>query len=363
MAVDFDTFLKWAERTFGIANVVARSGEVHINSPWAEDTKYHLACAPDGGKHGCPTGVYRCYKSQRTGTLAGLIMEFDNCDFSDALDILEGGSTLRDLELQLEEDFGGGKKTPAPEPVLEPGQLAIPEHCVRITDMPQTDFNRMEAVSYLLGRQIPPEKFYYGLDGRYKQRIIIPYYDKDGKLIYYNGRYIGADKNALRYLGPPKEVGIGKGDVLYAHEWPKPGSKVYVVEGEFDARTLNVCGFYGVACGGRYLTDKQLDMLRPYKICMSFDTDKAGFEAQLGVSQGKEKSVRDVFKGEVRLGNYFNRRGIGGLTYVRPPKVYKDWNNMMCELGEDIVKGYIEKCEKPFRGDSEVGDGNRMLVW
>ncbi len=167
----------------------------------------------------------------------------------------------------------------------------------------------------------------------------------------------------MRYLGPPGEIGVGKGDVLYVHQWPKAGEKVYVTEGEFDARTLNVCGLFGVACGGRYLTNIQLEMLRPYKICMSFDTDKAGFEAQLGQNGGKEKSVKDVFKSEVRLGNYFNRRGIVGLTYVRPPKVYKDWNNMMCELGDDIVRGYIERCEKPFRDDFEVGDGTRMLVW
>jgi hypothetical protein len=345
--VDFNSFLKWAENTFGASNVVIRGDEININSPWAEDTKYHLACAPDGGKRSVSTGVYRCFKSQRTGTLASLIMEFDNCDYSDAVEILEGGSTLRYMEQQLEEFFSGKKKEPA-KPIINPGELAIPEGCQKISDLPEEDFNRLKAVSYLESREIPHDGFYYGSSGRYKERIVIPYYDAKGRLIYYNGRYIGYDKKVGKYLGPPREVGIGKGDVLYAYEWPKIGSKIYVTEGEFDAITLNLCGFFGVACGGRYLTDTQLDMLRPYKICMAFDADKAGFEAQLGESSTGNDSVKDILKGEPLLGNYFTRRGISNLTFVRPPKDFKDWNNMMCELGEEIVQGYIKKCEQPF---------------
>ena len=75
------------------------------------------------------------------------------------------------------------------------------------------------------------------MDGRYKGRIIIPYYDKIGNLIYFNGRHLGNSK--CKYLGPPKDIGVGKEDVVFmAGKWPETGSIIYLCEGEFNAISL-----------------------------------------------------------------------------------------------------------------------------
>lgn len=348
MGVDFNAFLGWSQSQFGEENVVVKGHEVHINSPWVpDDAKFKLACDPSGGKRGIENGVYRCFKTERKGTLVRLVMDFEYCDYPEAIDILEGGGTLRELEKRLEEFFAA-KNGAAPEPSAPPPGIELPEHCELITRLPDRDPAKAEAAGYLTGRKIPPDGFYYCGDGLYRQRVIIPYYDSRGNLIYFNGRALNP-KSSLRYLGPPKELGIGKGDVLYAHQWPKAGTRVYVCEGEFDARTLNLCGFYGFACGGRYLTEKQLMMLRPYKVCMAFDSDRAGYDAQIGKSfQIDERMTRKDIVGtdKVDLGNALLKAGFKNVTYVRPPKVFKDWNKMMCEVGPDMVAAYIRTCEK-----------------
>jgi hypothetical protein len=346
VGVDFDSFLTWAEGRFGKDNVIVKSGEVHVNSPWAEDTRHHLCCAPDGGKNQVESGVYRCFKTERRGTLVGLVMEFENCPYDEAWDILEGAGSLRELERRLDEFFNGKNREPEP---ADPTKLRLPDNSWLISQLPLDDFHRMEAAGYLEARQIPIDGFLYCTAGTYRNRIIIPYYDPAGRLIYFNARHVG--KSDLRYMGPPKEVGVGKGDVLYAHRWPKPGTRVYLTEGEFDARSLNVCGLYGVACGGRYLTNKQLEMLRPYKVCMCFDTDKAGFEAQVGTNHlpDKLKDARELVRTDrVQIGNSLLRAGFTDLAFVRVPKQFKDWNKMLCDFGPEMVRAYIDRCEKRF---------------
>jgi DNA primase len=171
--------------------------------------------------------------------------------------------------------------------------------------------------------------------GKYSNRIIIPYYGPNGNLIYWNSRDM-ATESKLRYMGPDsEEVGVGKGDVIYMESWPKSG-KVYLTEGEFDAMSLTKSGLHGGACGGKALTDKQLELLRPYSICICFDTDKSG-ETALN-----------------KIGDKLISSGIREVSYVRPPVDSKnpqkkmDWNKMLVELGERIVELYISTQEKPF---------------
>ncbi|MCH7605420.1 toprim domain-containing protein [Patescibacteria group bacterium] len=102
------------------------------------------------------------------------------------------------------------------------------------------------------------------------------------------------------------------------------------MEGEFDAITIGLCGFVGCACGGPYLSDTQIELLRGYKPILVFDADEAGLEAL------------------VRAGDTLMERGFVGLSYVRPPKIYKDWNKLFVQRNAQTVKAYIDRFEKPF---------------
>ena len=322
MAVDYDAFLSWCEDRFD--SVITKGKEVKINSIFTEDSKFHLWCNVDGGIHQREDGCYRCFKTETVGTLVGLVMHVDGCSYKEAKDILSGLTPLHVLEKELDEFYA--KKEKADEKPIP--SLSLPEYTWPIVSMPSASLQKMDAEYYLEKRKVPIGNLCMCTAGDYRSRIVIPYYDRNGKIIYWNSRNIG--DIGLRYQGPPKTCGVGKGDIIYMTSWPKPGSKIYVTEGEFDAMSLNACGLYGAACGGRTMSDKQMLMLKDYKICLTLDTDEAGYQGLLSMSQK------------------LMRHGITSISYVRPPIGYKDWNTMLVKYDTKIILAYIEKMEKPF---------------
>lgn len=308
MAISFNIFLQWVESHFD--DIKVKGEEIRLNSIFTDDKRHHLWCSPTGGKRNRPNGVYHCFKTDQKGTLVGLVKLVEKCSYSEAQEILSGLSPSK-IDEELNEIF---KSSPKVE------TLKLPDGCCLASLVP-------EAVNYLTGRKLPVEGLYY-----HEQRIIIPYYDRFGKLVYWNGRHIG--DSSLRYLGPSKAVGIGKSDVLYCPCWQK--GKIYLVEGEFDALSLYLCGFNGVACGGKYLDDKQIELLRGEMICLCLDNDASGLN------------------GVIEMGNRLILNQFMGISYVRPPKGIKDWNKMLILFNEGIVKAWIDKNEKIF--DEFSGD-------
>jgi DNA primase len=317
MRINYDCFLRWAEDRFG--EVVTKGNEIRINSIFTDDKGFHLWCSPSGGKYQRNDGCYHCFKTDKKGTLIGLVMLVDNCTYQDAKEVLSGDYiALKDLEQRLDEFFENKEKDDKKEINLQ-----LPPNSFLIKDLNSN--LRVRPEQYLTGRKLSINDLYFCTTGSYNDRIIIPYYDSYGKLIYFNSRALG--KSKLRYFGPEKATGVGKADVLYFPSWPPKGSKIYLTEGEFDALTLESCGFNSAACGGKVLSDKQIEMLSLYQVCLSLDEDKAGL---MGL---KEMSNKLILRG-VRV------------TYVRPPLGFKDWNEMLIKFNSNIIKAWIGKNEK-----------------
>lgn len=334
--VNFERFKRWCERRF--TDVKISGKEIRIHSIFdATDDNYHLWLNPSGGKKKRPFGVYHCFKTDKKGSLASFIQQVDHCDKDDALAILRGEPTIRDLEQQLEEFF----KNQVPE-VIEPPKpdLELPIGTYLINDVPNKWW-KTKAEEYLEKRNIPSDGLYICIEKPYRARIIIPYYDRNGKLIYWNGRHI-FPQSKLRYLGPPKEKGVGKGDVVYVPgQWYKSGELVHLCEGEFNAMSLKLSDLNAVACGGKNMTDKQAVLLSNYKLCLCLDRDKAG---KIGTT---------VMSDAISLVQNKNK------FVVRPPKPYKDWNEMYVAEGSVIVHHFIKKNMKridyqfPYKNDSD----------
>lgn len=338
MAVDYDAFLTWAEDKFGRENIKIRSsngGEICTHSFFAhqagiEDWKYHLWMNPSGGKNQLKHGAYRCWKTDKKGSLVALVAMLDHISFEEAEAQLCGESSLRALERRCHEFFGAKdayadvpEVAPAPKPDVE-----FPEHTMFLKDMTPGSFKRLDAEKYLRERKLPLDKYALCLgDKDFENRIIIPYYDRDGKLIYYNARTMSKKKNILRYR---KCDGVEQDTVLYFPKWPEPGDRIYLMEGEFDADSVALAGFFGCGCGGKFLSEGQIEMLRPFQVTLAFDADKWGLEAMN------------------RIGMQLLEKGFSGLKYVRPPKVYKDWNKLLQERNSPVVRAYIERFEKPY---------------
>lgn len=342
MSIDFDLFFDWAKNHFGEENIkirnTAHGTEVCTHSIWSEkkigktDNKYHLWMNPTGGKSKHPEhGSYRCWLTDEMGSLVGLVAEIENLDWEEAEVLLCGGSSLRDLEEQVHNFFDHKKSVNVKEDKAV-SKIDLPSSSYLIDKMPSNHTIRIRAVNYLNQRKIPSAGLYVCVSGEYKNRIVIPYYDPEGKLIYYNARTLES-KNNLRYMKCPTTV-VDQKDVLFMTEWPKPKSKVYIMEGEFDALTLKLVGVFACACGGKFMSDTQIDLIRNYHPVLAFDADDAGLDAMLNI------------------GKTLLEQGFSKISYIRPPKAFKDWNGLLVNRNLETVKEYLNRFEKSFTKDT-----------
>lgn len=330
MGIDSDTFLKWATEHFGAENIRFRGDEICTHSVFTDDHKFHLWMNPTGGKKGLAGGAYRCWKTDRKGTLISLVAHIDNIPYDEAEERLTGTTSLRSLEKKLFEFFRNkdeeNEVTEAPTVI---NALELPPHTYLIDDLSSRNSYKARAVNYLNGRKIPTEGLFVCINGDYRNRIVIPYYDRDGDLIYYNARTMDSSPKVLRYMKPDSDV-IKQNEILYLKSWPRPSTKVYITEGEFDALTLNICGLHGAACGGKFLSPAQIELLWPYTPVIATDGDKSGRLALISI------------------GNSLLSRGFKEVYYIQPPKNYKDWNGVLEKNAPESVKSYITKNEKAF---------------
>lgn len=330
MSINFDKFVSWVTNRFGEENVLVKGKEVRINSIFTEDSSFHLWCSPTGGKKKHKFGVYHCFKTDQKGSLVKFVQLVDSCDRDDAIAILDGKTSIRELERQFEALFANDQQV-----VIEPvkNKLSLPPCCELISDLGTNNWWRNKAEEYLSNRKIPIDGLYICTGEKYKARIIIPYYDKTGALIYWNARHMGNSK--CKYLGPPKEIGVGKEDVVFmAGSWPEAGATVFLCEGEFNAISLKLCEFNAAACGGKNMSEKQALMLSDYKVVLCLDRDKAG-------KQGTTKMASMISSVETVQGGE-------KLKYVLPPQGYNDWNEMLIKLGPAMLYHYIIKNQKPL---------------
>lgn len=313
--IDFDAFVEWAESRFD--SVIVKGNEVHLNSIFTEDYKHKLWCNPKGGKFERYGGVYHCWKTDEKGTLISLVMKVDQCSYEEAKSILKISTSisLADLEKKLKEFYASKRKPKS--------TISLPPYTHLINSLPDGSIFKQKAKSYLDSRKIPYDNLFVAVQGKYCNRIVIPWYDRYKNLVYYNTRHLDSKK----YSFPPKEI-ASKGDHLYFPQYPK-GNKVYLTEGEFDAISLHLCGLNSVAAGGKTLTNTQIEILLPYQVALSLDNDQRGKEA-----------VQALIPIMLSFGIK--------LSLIRPAQGYKDWNEMWIKHNKEDILQYIKDKEKPI---------------
>jgi hypothetical protein len=345
--IDYETFLEWAKDRFGADAIKVRQTshgiEILTHSFYAhkkglEDCTYNLWMNPSGGKSKHPEfGSFRCWKTDTMGSLVRLVSDYDCIPFEEAETLINATSSLRELERKVHEFFGHKEEITVTEPSSpeERKGLILPEGTFHIESMSRSNFIRSKAAQYLNKRKIPLTGMHVCNFGDYKNRIIIPYFDREGELIWYNGRLIDdKKKGGLKYLKCKSDGTVTQEDVLYMTRWPEPGETIHITEGEFDAISLSLAGFVGCAIGGKYISDAQIDLIRPYLPVLAFDND-GGFRKNAGARAMIETGKKLLESGFLP-------------KYVRPPATYKDWNNLLIERDAEILKKYIQLYEKPF---------------
>ncbi|MDJ0556559.1 MAG: DNA primase [Microcoleaceae cyanobacterium MO_207.B10] len=140
---------------------------------------------------------------------------------------------------------------------------------------------------------------------RFRDRLMIPINDVQGRVIGFGGRTLSDEQP--KYLNSPETELFDKGKILFALDKAKTAiskhDKVVVVEGYFDVIALHAAGINNVVASlGTALSLVQVKQLLRYteskQIILNFDADRAGIQATNRAIGEIEKLA---YSGEVQL--------------------------------------------------------------
>ncbi|KOR33856.1 MULTISPECIES: DNA primase [Planktothricoides] len=152
---------------------------------------------------------------------------------------------------------------------------------------------------------IKPRKSGGGYYDQFRDRLMIPIHDVQGRVIGFGGRTLGDDQP--KYLNSPETRVFDKGKTLFALDKAKTAigqaDQAVVVEGYFDAIALHAAGITNVVASlGTALSLHQVRQLLRYteskQIVLNFDADVAGIKAA-------ERAIGEIanlaYSGEIQL--------------------------------------------------------------
>jgi DNA primase len=152
---------------------------------------------------------------------------------------------------------------------------------------------------------IVPRKEGSGYYDRFRDRLMIPIWDINGRVIAFGGRSLGDAQP--KYLNSPETPLFDKGKILYglnlAKDTIKKEDRAVVVEGYFDVIALHAAGITNaVASLGTALNNYQIKQLLRFtdskQIVFNFDADKAG---NLATARAIEEVANLAYQGQVQL--------------------------------------------------------------
>ncbi|MEM9542527.1 MAG: DNA primase, partial [Cyanobacteria bacterium P01_E01_bin.42] len=205
-------------------------------------------------------------------------------------------------------------------------------------------------------------------DGYYdyfRDRLMIPIHDIQGRIIGFGSRTLGKDEP--KYLNSPETEVFVKGKTLFALDKAKGAiskqDRVVIVEGYFDAIALHAAGFkYAVAALGTAFSEEQVRILSRYteskQVIFNFDADAAGLKATQRAIGEIEKLV---YSGQVQLrilnlpggkdaDEFLKSRADAGAIYQEQldnAPLWLDWQIQQLVKGEDLKQAdRFEKVSK-----------------
>lgn len=168
-------------------------------------------------------------------------------------------------------------------------------------------------------RRIPKNyKIFYAYDGDYKGRIIIPIYDNNKDIIYFQARRVPGSNILPKYKNPTLE----KGNTIFNADKFDRNKSIIIFEGLLDAMML---GNQGTTCLGKFISDDFLSKViskTNESTVVAFDNDGPGFESMI-------KFMKE---------SKYNKR----VLYFLMPKEY----NNCTDINECVVRNKLEDTYK-----------------
>jgi DNA primase len=254
-------------------------------------------------------GIFHCFSCGESGTIYKLLAKLDGVSVDEIREHYQeewkAQRILEELEGQLFdqafEDAGGSLLYLTRKYKEESFDKAFPLLSVSEEGMAYMGLRGIE------DETIKAFDLRWGLVGKYKDRVIIPIRDDQGRLISYTGRSINPDVQ-------PKTRKPKGNKALYTLfglyqlwksscrlEWLSP---LILVEGEIDAMYLQQLGIPAVATmGTSSLTNPQVELIIEHgkRVFLLFDGDDAGKKATFS-AKGKLSQYLPVYEVELPKG-------------------------------------------------------------
>ncbi len=205
---------------------------------------------------------------------------------------------------------------------------------------------------------IVPRKTGDGYYDRFRDRLIVPIHDVQGRVIGFGGRTLGDEQP--KYLNSPETELFSKGKTLFALDRARAAitreDRAVVVEGYFDAISLHAAGISNVVASlGTALSLDQVRQLLRYteskNLVFNFDADSAGTKAT-------ERAIGEVanlaYQGEVQLRILNLPQGKDADEFLRQGNteqyrqlllnapLWLDWQIEQMVVGKDLKQANIQ---------------------
>lgn len=274
--------------------------------PFHQDSHPSFLVSPD-------KGICYCFPCQKGGDIFSFYQLIEGVDFKQAIkDLAEkAGVTLPDapVETVRKDEKDRAREALAAAGAFYANQLRTSEKTKEylsgrgVTDeeaaefglgfapdsytatyehLLKTGFSRKEVQAAGLGVQkdLNEDRIY----DRFRNRLMFPIHDGQGRIIGFGGRTLGDDD--AKYLNVSDGPLYRKSQVLYglhrAQKAMRETKRVVLVEGYFDVLACHRVGVTeAVATCGTALTDEHVKLLKRYveKVVLCMDSDRAGRDA------------------------------------------------------------------------------------
>lgn len=284
-------------------------------------------------------GMYYCFSTSQGGDMFSFIQAMEGVDFKESLKILaqKAGvelvaedpkkktererfySALHDATLYYVDEL---EKTPAAKEYLEyrgVTKATLQKWQVGFAPGPPAHGWRM-VKEHLEGKGYTKDELFKvglikGVEGGkepydvFRDRIMFPLNDQNGKVSGFSGRILSKDTEAPKYVNSPETELYKKSDLLFGYDKAKHGIRQFnfslIVEGQFDVVMAHQAGYSNtVAVSGTALTLHHVQLLERLsdRVVLALDADRAGIAAMKRAAELMLKRGVDVKVAEMPLG-------------------------------------------------------------
>ena len=203
---------------------------------------------------------FHCWKCGYKGSISDLLKKYGTSDDYDLVSAI-----VQDIRKDVKkEELKEQKK-----------ELTLPEGFESLIDGDKDNYHYKNAIKYLESRgigekEIKKFKLGYTIKGKYRFRIVVPSYGKDGRLNYYDCRSFYPNVQPT-YKKPDKDTGVKKFDIIFNESNVSFYSPIYLVEGVFDMFPIFNCVPMLGKVINNVLLKKIIEYRTPVVLCLDED--------------------------------------------------------------------------------------------